>query len=44
MRTINLEASRPTVDEARRRLLAEVHSARAQGVRLLKVIHGRRVI
>ncbi len=40
MRTINLEASRPSVDEARRRLLSEMHSARAQGARLVKVIHG----
>jgi hypothetical protein len=40
MRVINLEAGRPDLDTARRRLLAEIESARQQGVRLLKVIHG----
>jgi hypothetical protein len=40
MRTINLEAGQPTVDEARRRLLAELTAARSRGARLLKVIHG----
>jgi len=40
MRVVNLEAGRPTVDEARRRLLAELNAARSSGVRLLKVIHG----
>jgi hypothetical protein len=40
VRTINLKASFPTVDEARRRLLAEMEKARSDGVRLLKVIHG----
>ena len=38
--TINLEAGFPTVDDARRRLLSEMQSARARGVRVLKVIHG----
>ena len=40
MRTINLEAGLPTVDDARRRLLSEIESARRDGVRVLKVIHG----
>lgn len=40
MRTINLKNDRPTVDEARRRLLAEMDAARSQGARVLKVIHG----
>ncbi len=40
MRTINLEAGLPTVDDARRRLLAEIDSARKSGERVLKVIHG----
>ena len=40
MRTINLEAGLPTVDEARRRLLREMESARQEGARVLKVIHG----
>ena len=38
--TINLEAGFPTVDDARRRLLSEMQSARARGVRVIKVIHG----
>ncbi|MBL9128862.1 MAG: Smr/MutS family protein [Verrucomicrobiales bacterium] len=40
MRSINLEAGFPSVDDARRRLLAEMDTARSAGVRLLKVIHG----
>ena len=38
--TLNLEAGFPTVDDARRRLVTEMQSARARGVRGLKVIHG----
>ena len=40
MRTVNLEAGLPTVDEARRRLLAEMEAARQENVRVLKVVHG----
>src|SRR5690349_9243392 len=40
MRTINLKAGSPTVDDARRRLLAELNAAQKAGVTLLKVIHG----
>lgn len=40
LRVINVEAGRPSVDEARRRLLAEIQAARRDKVRLLKVIHG----
>ncbi len=40
MHIVNLESGRPDLDTARRRLLAEIEAARAQGVRLLKVIHG----
>ncbi|MFO1499107.1 MAG: hypothetical protein U1G07_12055 [Verrucomicrobiota bacterium] len=40
MRTINLELGKPTLDDARRRLLAEMESARQAGVRLLKIVHG----
>ncbi len=40
MKVINLEAGRPTLDDARRRLLAEIDAARKQGARVLKVIHG----
>jgi hypothetical protein len=40
LHVINLESGFPTVDDARRRLLAEMQSARARGVRVLKVVHG----
>ena len=40
MRTVNLEAGFPSVDEARRRLLGELDTARKSGVRVLKVVHG----
>jgi hypothetical protein len=39
-RTINVEAGRPSLEEARRYLLAQIQGARRDGVRLLKVIHG----
>ena len=39
-RTINLEDDLPTVEQAMRRLVWEVRTARTQGVRVLKVIHG----
>lgn len=40
MHTINLKAGLPTVDEARRRLLTAMTSARSKGVRVMKIIHG----
>ena len=40
MRTVNLEAGFPSVDDARRRLLAEMDAARKDGVRVIKVVHG----
>lgn len=40
MRVINLETGRPTLEEARRRLLAEMEAAGRASVRILKVIHG----
>jgi len=40
MRTINLEAGLPDVEEARRRLLREMQAARRANARLMKVIHG----
>lgn len=40
MRTVNLEAGHPSVDDARRRLLSELEAARQAGARVLKVIHG----
>jgi len=38
--TVNLETGFPNVDDARRRLLSEMQSARARGVRVMKVVHG----
>lgn len=40
IREILLEAGRPTVDEARRRLADELDRARGRGDLVLKVIHG----
>ncbi|HET9950497.1 MAG TPA: Smr/MutS family protein [Candidatus Eisenbacteria bacterium] len=40
IREINVKASMPTVDEARRHLLDELAAAKSGGVRILKVIHG----
>jgi hypothetical protein len=40
LRTLNLEAGLPRVDDARRRLIAELDAARKAGVTVLKVIHG----
>lgn len=40
MRTLNLKTDRPSLDEARRRLLAAMDKARQDGVTVLKVIHG----
>ena len=39
-RTINLETGLPSIDEARRLLLAEMEAARKAGIRVLKVVHG----
>jgi hypothetical protein len=40
VRTINLKSAFPSVEEARRRLITEMETARRSGVRLLKIIHG----
>lgn len=40
MRTVQLKQGLPTLDEARRRLLAEIARAESEGIRLLKVVHG----
>ncbi len=40
MRTLNVEAGLPTVEEARRLVIEEIKRARREGVRVLKVIHG----
>ena len=37
---VNIKGDRPTVEEARRRLLDAIRDARARGVSVLKVIHG----
>ena len=39
-RTINVEIGSPSLEEARRLVLAEIHRARRDGVRVLKIIHG----
>jgi hypothetical protein len=38
--TLNIEAGFPTLEEARRQLIAALKKARREGVRVLKVIHG----
>lgn len=40
IRTYNVEAGRPTLDEARRLVIEEIKRAKREGVRVLKVIHG----
>jgi hypothetical protein len=40
MRTFNVEAGLPTLDEARRLVIAEIKQAKRDGARVLKVIHG----
>jgi hypothetical protein len=40
IRTVNIEAGLPTLDEARRLVIAEIKQARRDGARVLKVIHG----
>ncbi len=40
MRVLNIKASMPTVEEARRLLLDALRTAKADGVEVLKVIHG----
>lgn len=39
-KTINIEAGLPTVDEARRLLVAELRQAKQSGVIAVKIIHG----
>ena len=39
-KTINIKQDWPTVEEARKRLLAELASARAKGFTAIKLIHG----
>lgn len=40
VRTFNVEADLPSLDEARRRVIAEIRRAKSGGLRVLKVIHG----
>jgi hypothetical protein len=40
VRTFNVEAGLPTLDEARRQVIEEIKRAKREGVRVLKVIHG----
>jgi hypothetical protein len=40
IRTLNVEAGLPTLDEARRLVIAEITQAKRDGARVLKVIHG----
>ena len=40
VKTINLEADFPTLEEARRRVIQELKGAKRDGLRVLKIIHG----
>lgn len=40
MRTFNVELGYPSLEDARKRVIAEIRNARKQGVRVLKIIHG----
>jgi hypothetical protein len=40
IRTYNVEAGLPTLDDARRQVIDEIKRAKREGVKVLKVIHG----
>jgi len=40
IKTFNVEAGRPNLDEARRLVIEEIKRAKREGVKVLKVIHG----
>src|SRR6476620_10406316 len=40
VRTFNVEAGLPTLEEARRLVAEEIRRAKREGVRILKIIHG----
>ena len=40
LKTFNVEAGFPALDEARRLVIGEIRTARREGVRVLKIIHG----
>ena len=40
LKTCNIEAGFPSLDEARRQVIEEIRKSRREGVRVLKIIHG----
>ena len=40
LKTCNVEADFPSLDEARRRVIEEIRKSKREGVRVLKIIHG----
>jgi hypothetical protein len=40
IRLVNLEKGMPTVDQARRRLIDEIETAKRAGAKAIKIIHG----
>src|SRR5438034_11492853 len=40
IKTFNVEAALPTLEEARRQVIDEIRRAKREGVRVLKIIHG----
>ena len=40
LKTCNIEADFPTLDEARRLIVEEIRKSKREGVRVLKIIHG----
>ena len=40
LKTCNVEAGFPSLDEARRLVIEEIRKAKREGVRVLKIIHG----
>ena len=40
MKTCNIEADFPSLDEARRRVVDEIRKSKREGVSILKIIHG----
>jgi hypothetical protein len=40
IRTFNVETGLPTLEDARRQVIAEIRKAKRDGARVLKVIHG----
>ena len=40
LKTFNVEAGLPALDEARRQVIEEIRRAKREGVRVFKVIHG----